>query len=232
MGRTRVKGALKRAVHDFPGEIWIAPQEILAWRGRWSEYFGNEQPIRVEVGAGRGRFLADLAARGEAVNLVGIELKPDRCVTARRKIIRRARTPFVILCTWVELLPRIFGRGELDRIYINFPDPWPTSPYRGRRMYGGSFLHDYLAALREGGEIWFKSDHAKCYEELLAALPQGLVVLDRGCDMHSAEWAGEQIVTEYERRYLEAGRHIHYVRLARRGTGLRIHRSSPVKGAS
>ncbi len=213
MGRARVKGSLKRAVVEYPGEILLDSNEMRALRGKWNEHFGNDWPLRLEVGMGRGRFLADLAARGGEVNLLGLELKPDRCVTARKKIRYRAKVPFVLICNFAELLPQIFAPGELDRIYVNFPDPWPAYAYRQRRLFCAQFLQTYTSVIREGGELWFKSDQQSAWEELLDSLPQRLQLLEHGTDMHSADWNSEGIVTEYERRYLAEGRKISYARL-------------------
>ena len=213
MGRARVKGSLKRAVVEYPGEILLNSAEMRKHRGHWQEYFSNDWPLRLEVGMGRGRFLADLSGRGGQVNLIGLELKPDRCVTARRKIRLRAKVPFLLLCNFAELLPQIFAPGELDRIYLNFPDPWPNFAYRQRRLFNSLFLKTYASVLREGGELWFKSDQEDAWRELLESLPQRLVLLEHGTDMHAADWSSEGIITEYERRYLSEGRKISYARL-------------------
>jgi tRNA (guanine-N7-)-methyltransferase len=218
MGRSRVKSHLKKAVVEHPGEIWVDATAARAWRGAWNRHFGNNWPLRVEVGMGRGRFLADLAARGEEVNLIGLELKPDRCVTARQKLLHKARSPFLILNLPADLLEALFAPGEVDRVYLNFPDPWPTGSYLDRRLYGLRFLTSYQTILREGGELWFKSDQPGCWEELLANLPRHLVPAEHGRDLRQSGWQGEGLQTEYERRYREAGASIHYARLVKRGS--------------
>lgn len=216
MGRSRVKSHLKKAVVEHPAEIWTDAPAAIEMRGRWAEHFGNDWPIRVEVGMGRGRFLADLTGRGEAANYVGLELKPDRCVTARQKILFRAKSPFLILNLPADLLEAVFAPGEVDRIYVNFPDPWPTGSYLERRLYGERFLAGYQTVLREGGEIWFKSDQPSCWEELVDSLPRHLVLAEHGRDLSRSDWKGEDIQTEYERRYREAGALIHFARLVKK----------------
>lgn len=213
MGRSRVKGHLKRAVLDYPGEILTESARMRERRGRWAEVFGDEAPIHLELGMGRGRFLAELAARDERVNYAGVELKPDRCVTARAKLLKRAHRPFVVLNAAGEILPQIFAPGELARIYLNFPDPWPAYVYRGRRMFGEAFLRVFQGLLAEGGELWFRSDQPACFAELADSLPRHLRLIAQGPDLHALDDAFNIFKTEYERRYLAAGATIHFARL-------------------
>jgi len=220
VGRSRVKGSLKRAVYDHPGEILTDSGEMRQRRGRWAESFGEAAPLHLEVGMGRGRFLAELAARDEPVSYVGVEIKPDRCVTALEKIRRRARRPFVVLNAAVEILPQLFLPGEVQRIYLNFPDPWPAYMYRGRRLFNTAFLRLYQGLLPVGGELWFRSDQAACYEELLASLPPRLRVEEHGCDYHAGGHEFTIFQTEYERRYRAAGATIHHARLVKTGSGI------------
>ncbi|MDP2360299.1 MAG: hypothetical protein Q8O14_06050 [bacterium] len=225
MGRSRVKGSLKRAVHDHPGEILTSSAAMRERRGRWAEALGEGAPLHLEVGMGRGRFLAELAARPEPVNYLGLELKPDRCVTARQKLLKQTRRPFTLLNAAAEILPQIFAPGELARIYLNFPDPWPSVVYRNRRLFGEGFLRVYQTLLAEGGELWFRSDQPACHAELLASLPRHLRVVEEGCDLHSRESALSQVRTEYERRYQAAGASIHFARLVKATTRIELVRS-------
>ncbi len=220
MGRSRIKGSLKRAVYDHPGEILTDSREMRERCGRWAEGFGEAAPLHLEVGMGRGRFLAELAAREDRIHYVGVEVKPDRCVTAREKIRRKARRPFTLLNAAVEILPQLFAPGEVQRIYLNFPDPWPSYMYRGRRLFGEAFLRIYQGLLPEGGELWFRSDQESCYEELLLSLPRRLRVLDHGRDYHSTGDEFTIFQSEYERRYRAAGATIHFARLVKTGTGI------------
>lgn len=225
MGRSRVKGSLKRAVYDHPGEILTDSARMRERRGRWAEAFGDPAPLHLEVGMGRGRFLAELAARDEPVNYVGVEVKPDRCVTAREKIRRKAVRPFALLNAAVEILPQVFAPGEVARIYLNFPDPWPAFPYRGRRLFGEAFLRLYQGLLPVGGELWFRSDQAACYEELLDSQPARLVLREHGRDFHSSGDPFTIFQSEYERRYRAAGATIHHARLIKTGRGIEEIRS-------
>ena len=155
MGRSRVKGSLKRAVFDHPGEILTDSAAMRALRGNWAESLGGAAPLHLEVGMGRGRFLAELAAREDPVPYVGLQLKPDRSATAREKILKPARRPFVLLNAAAEILPQLFAPGEVERIYLNFPDPWPSFVYRGRRLFGEGSLR-----VCEQGRDYHATDHA------------------------------------------------------------------------
>jgi tRNA (guanine-N7-)-methyltransferase len=224
MGRSRVKNHLKSAVTGFPDEIWNDSTKAIARAGKWSDHFENDWPLRLEIGMGRGAFLAQVAARGEPVNLIGLEVKADRCVMARQKILPVAKSPFLLLNLTGDLLMRVFAPCELDRIYLNFPDPWPNATYRDRRLFGSRFLRLYESLLRDGGELWFKSDHQSAWTELLANLPQRFQLMEHGRDMHGADWRGEPFLTEYEQRYLEQGKHIHFARLMKRPKGVLVQR--------
>ncbi len=219
MGRSRVKGSLKREVFAHPGEILTDLGEMRSRRGAWAQSLDPGAPLHLELGMGRGRFLADLASREERVNYVGVELKPDRCVTAREKIRKQARRPFVVLNLAGETLLSVFAPGEVERIYLNFPDPWPSHMYRARRMFGESFLRIQQELLAPGGELLFRSDQPGCYEELLFSLPRHLRLREHGRDLHGTvePLAGglNAFKTEYERRYLAAGASIHYARLVK-----------------
>jgi len=225
VGRSRVKGSLKRAVFDHPGEILTDSAAMRALRGRWAECLGGAAPLHLEVGMGRGRFLAELAAREDPVHYVGLELKPDRCVTAREKILKRAQRPFVLLNAAAEILPQLFEPGEVERIYLNFPDPWPSFVYRGRRLFGEGFLRVYQGLLPVGGELWFRSDQPAAWEELLASLPGRLRVCEQGRDYHATDHAYRAFQTEYERRYRAAGAPICHARLIKTGPGIHEVRS-------
>jgi tRNA (guanine-N7-)-methyltransferase len=224
VGRSRVKGSLKREVFAHPGEILTDLGEMRARRGSWAKSLDGQAPLHLELGMGRGRFLADLAARENRVNYVGVELKPDRCVTAREKIRRKARRPFVVLNLAGEVLLSVFAPGEVQRIYLNFPDPWPSHMYRARRMFGESFLRIHQELLAPGGELLFRSDQPDCYEELLSSLPRHLKLAEHGRDLHGVHeaMAGglRDFKTEYERRYLAAGASIHYARLIKEVSGI------------
>lgn len=222
VGRSRVKGSLKREVFAHPGEILTELEDMRLRRGHWARSMDPDAPVHLELGMGRGRFLADLVAREDAINYVGVELKPDRCVTARQKIMRQARRPFVVLNLAGELLLSAFAPGELQRIYLNFPDPWPAYMYRARRMFGEVFLRIHQELLAEGGELLFRSDQAACYDELISSLPRHLELREHGTDLHGghARLAGglTEFKTEYERRYLAAGASIHFARLVKTGS--------------
>lgn len=223
MGRHRVKGSLKRTVVDHPEEIWTDQREMVGQRGHWADFFGNGQPLHLELGTGRGRFLTQLTEHFGDVNHIGMELKPDRCVTARVKILKRARGPFLLLNAPGELLPQVFERGELDRIYLNFPDPWPAWTYRERRMFGEGFLRIYQSLLREGGGLLFKTDQPAAWRELLDSLPRHLVVEACGEDLHATSPGPQHFLTEYEKRYLENGARTHFARLVKRQTTVYEH---------
>ena len=172
-------------------------KEPEALRGRWSEEFPAWREIRLEIGCGKGRFTCEQALREPEVLLLALEKVPDAMVVAMERAMEQKIENVRFLDRDAELLPEIFAPGEVSRLYINFPDPWPKKKQFKRRLTAPGFLDRYRALLPEGGEIWFKTDNGPLFVwslETMRAAGWGLREMPEGTPM-----------TDYEARFTEQG---------------------------
>ena len=181
-------------------------QEPELHKGRWSEVFGNDHPIDLEIGIGKGRFLMDLAERHPDTNYLGIEmyssvllraiqkaeqrtagLKEPLPVSARRRPGRPENCNFRLLRLDAADLPQIFEKGEIRRIYLNFSDPWPKDRHADRRLTSGRFLGRYEEVLADGGILEFKTDNRDLFDFSLEQIREsGWKLLFHTFDLHGA----------------------------------------------
>ena len=171
-------------------------------KGRWAEEFSQYREIRLELGCGRGRFTCEQALREPDVLLLALEKVPDAMVVAMERVGSRAyRTS--AFDRDAELLPEMFAPGEISRLYINFPDPWPKKKQFKRRLTAPEFLDKYRALLPEGGAVWFKTDNGP--------LSTGRSNRSGGCGWALADMPEGTPMTDYEARFTEMGLPIHRV---------------------
>ena len=184
------------------GALLVADPRAL--RGRWRELLPDARELRVELGCGKGRFTAETAAAEPDVLLIAVEKVPDAMVVA----MERARDAGLHNVFFVDgdaaCLPDFFAPGEVDRIYINFCDPWPKSNQKKRRLTHANFLQLYRRVLPMGGEIHFKSDNDKLFEWSLEEIPQfGFRLSQVTRDLHANGPVG--VMTDYEAKFYQQG---------------------------
>ena len=182
-------------------------RDPFAMRGQWRTLMPQARELRVELGCGKGRFTADTAAAEPDVLLIAVEKVPDAMVVAMEK----ARDAGVHNVWFVDgdaaLLPDMFAPGEIDRLYINFCDPWPKSNQKKRRLTHGLFLQRYRQVLSPGGQIHFKTDNDKLFEWSLEEIPQfGFALSQVTRDLHAHGVVG--VMTDYERKFYSEGKSI------------------------
>ena len=185
---------------------WLVADPF-AQRGRWQELMPDAKEIRLELGCGKGRFTAETAAAEPDVLLIAVEKVPDAMVVA----MERARDAGLKNVFFVDgdaaLLPDMFAPDEVDRIYINFCDPWPKSNQAKRRLTHHNFLNQYRKVLKPGGEIHFKTDNDKLFEWSLEEIPQfGFALSEVTRDLHADGPVG--VMTYYERKFYGEGKSI------------------------
>ena len=175
-----------------------------ALRGRWLEHFPGHQALHLELGCGKGRFTADTAAQNPDIFLAAIEKVPDAMVVGMERVTERGLENVRFLDRDAANLLDMFAPGEVSRIYINFPDPWPRKKNAKRRLTHRTFLDKYCRTVREGGEIHFKTDNAPLFayslEEFAAC---GLEVKNVTHDLHKDGIVG--IMTGYEEKFHALG---------------------------
>lgn len=182
------------------------------YAGKWKELFGNDHPVYVEIGMGKGRFLMESAARHPEVNFVGIEKYSSvllRAIQKMEALEQEGKAPANVkfIRMDAEDITKVFDREELDRIYLNFSDPWPKDRHAKRRLPSRQFLARYDRILKKEGTLEFKTDNRGLFdfavEELKAA---GWKIRELTYDLHGDERLNEgNIMTEYEERFSSQG---------------------------
>jgi len=201
-----VKGAEER-IAESP--YVIDDSQELA--GTWHERFGNDHPIHLEIGMGKGRFLMELAVMHPEINYIGIEKYPSvllRAVQKREQEKYRDLSNIFFLCIHAEDIRRVFAGKEISRIYLNFSDPWPKERHAKRRLTSRQYLRRYEDILSPDGRIEFKTDNAALFtfslEEIEAA---GWIVTGSTLDLHNDPVMGRNnIMTEYEEKFSAEGK--------------------------
>ena len=173
-------------------------------KGAWAELMPGAAALWVEVGCGKGKFTAETAAANPDVLLIAVERCREAMVVAMEKAKNMGLTNVFFIDMDVEKIEDIFAAGEIDRLFINFPDPWPRKKNAKRRLTHRGFLDKYCRVVKENGEIHFKTDNAPLFEfsvEEFAAC--GLQVNNLTRDLHKDGIVG--IMTGYEEKFHALG---------------------------
>lgn len=187
-----------------------APQEL---KGKWQSRFAKEQPLHLDLGCGKCTFLAELAFRHPEVNYIGIDQSPDVLGVARRNIEAvftdgDRKVENVMLTAYdIEKISAILDgeRDQVERIYINFCNPWPKARHHKRRLTHTIQLKKYRSLLREGGEIWFKTDNDDLFLATQRYLEEaGFAIYAKTFDLHG-ENDPENIESEHEVMFTAQG---------------------------
>ena len=185
--------------------------------GHWAELFPNRQPLHLEIGTGKGRFLIEMAKAHPEINYIGVEKYSSVLLKAVKKQEELKLPNLVFVRGEAELITTYFGRGEIHRIYLNFSDPWPKKRYAKRRLPSKEFLRRYDVILRDGGTIEFKTDNRELFDFAVEEVPQGGFRIDAlTYDLHNDPVMSEgNIMTEYEEKFSARGNRINKYILSR-----------------
>ena len=189
-------------------ELLIEEPESL--RGRWREAFPGHERLYVELGCGKGRFTAETAAAMPDTLYLAIERVPDAMILAMERVRAAGLSNVRFLDLDAAQLPALFAPGEIDRLYINFCDPWPKSRDAKLRLTAPGFLRLYADALAEGGAIHFKTDNTPLFDWSLAQLEsEGWALSELTHDRHADGPVG--VMTDYEAKFVAEGLKINRV---------------------
>lgn len=178
-----------------------------AHQGHWRELMPQARELRVELGCGKGRFTQGTAAAEPDVLFIAIEMVPDAMVVAMERCVNAGLTNVFFVDANADQLPQFFAPGEVDRIYINFCDPWPRSNQKKRRLTHGNFLRQYRRVLRPAGQIHFKTDNDKLFAWSVEEIPQfGFSLSEVTTDLHADGPVG--VMTDYEAKFFAEGKNI------------------------
>ena len=178
-----------------------------AQKGKWRLLFGNENPVHMEIGTGKGRFIMEMARRHPEINYVGIEKYSSVLLRAVQKLEEEELPNVKLIRMDAEEITAVFEKGEADRIYLNFSDPWPKDRHARRRLPSRQFLEKYDVILAKDGKIEFKTDNRDLFEFALKELePAGWRAEEMTFDLHAdARLSEGNVMTEYEERFSSAG---------------------------
>lgn len=186
-------------------------------RGKWAGWFKKEQPMQLELGCGKGGFMAQLALQNSNINYLAVDIKSEVLAVARRNIVKlfgdngRTVDNIALMSQDIERIDQMLSPGDrIERIYINFCNPWPKAKHKKRRLTYPKQLKLYKTFLVQGGEIRFKTDDAGLYCDSLSYFEEaGFSVVFRTEDLHHSE-VTENIETEHEKMFMEMGKPIYY----------------------
>ena len=186
------------------------PEEM---KGKWKEYFKNDNPIHLELGCGKGQFISELASENLNINYIAIDLIDAMLGLAKRNVEAKYKEkniePKNIVLTRFDIeriLLILDSKDEIERIYINFCNPWPKGKHRKKRLTHTRQLEKYREFLKDNGEIYFKTDDDDLFNSSLIYLKEsGFEVLNKTYDLHKENIFERNIETEHEKMFSEQG---------------------------
>lgn len=179
-------------------------------KGKWHEFFENENPIHIEIGMGKGKFITDLAQQNPNINYIGIEKYSSVLIRALEKRAEIELDNLIFIRMDAENIEEVFEKDEVDCIYLNFSDPWPKDRHAKRRLTSTQFLARYDKVLKDNGEVIFKTDNRPLFEFSLEQVEEaGWKIKNHTFDLHHSEYMKGNVMTEYEEKFSAAGNPIH-----------------------
>lgn len=182
-----------------------------SYKGKWSQLFGNNKPIYLELGMGRGSFIINMAKTYPNINFIGLEMYDSQMVQAVDKL-RHENLPNLKLINMDAMeIDNIFGK-EIDTIYLTFSDPWPKKIDERKRFTHVGYLKLYDKIFKKDKHIIIKTDNKGFFAYSLVSLSQYWYVFNRvSLDLHHDENPISNVMTDFEKRYYEEGRPIYYI---------------------
>lgn len=178
--------------------------------GNWKKLY-NKEKVYLEIGMGKGKFVTENALKNPDVLYIGLEREATVVVKALKKIKDLNISNLVLMNEDATLIKDFFSKGEIDKIYLNFSDPWPKNRHTKRRLTHEAFLEDYKYILSDEGDIELKTDNAKLFAyTVLTFNNYQMKLLDLSVDLHN-EREGI-ITTEYEERFIGENKPIYYLK--------------------
>lgn len=184
-------------------------------KGKWSEVFGNENPIYLEIGCGKGQFIIKKAEDNVDKNFIAVEGQANVIVRAMQKAQVAEFGNLRLFIDYVHDLKDYFEKGEIAGIYLNFSDPWPKARHYKRRLTYRGRLSNYFEVIKDGGFVEFKSDNDGLFEFTLEEIEEGgFEMVEMTRDLHASQFESRLTTTEYEEKFKSKGKNINYVKIA------------------
>ncbi len=212
--RLRRRAGTMDALLQQPNLYIPEPRE---YKGRWHDFFGNSNPLHVELGMGKGRFISNMSGNYPDCNFIGIDMKEELLMQASDKARAiwaekaQMEPPNLALALFnIEYVLDLFDAGEVSRIYLNFSDPWPKRRHARRRLTHPEFLAKYMHILRADGAIHLKTDGEEFFEfSLNSFIETGFDLRNVSLSLHREGAHPEHVMTEYEMKFHERGQNIY-----------------------
>jgi len=216
-----------------PGIEEISGKEYYL-KGRWRELvFGNNSPIILELGCGKGEYTVGMARHFADKNFIGVDIKGARMWKGAKASHEEKILNASFLRTRIELISSFFGSGEVDEIWITFPDPQPTERRKKKRLTSSGFLKLYQGFIKEGGIVHLKTDSDQLYQYTLSLVESNeLEILCERSDLYKGSDPLDPILeikTYYEQKFLDKGLNINYLKFKLK-TNIPLHESPEKEG--
>lgn len=210
--RFRELGSLEKVFQPPLEEIF---QKNYHLKGRWKkEVFGNDYPLVLELGCGKGEYTTGLARKYPTMNFMGLDIKGARMWTGARTARDEGLGNVAFLRTRIDFINSFFARDEIEEIWITFPDPQEKRRRMKKRLPGALFLNKYREILKDGGKVHLKTDNRELYLDTLEMVRYNdLPLVRHSDDVYSEDWEDEtvSIQTYYEKIFLTEGIKINYI---------------------
>ena len=194
---------------EFLNEENIHINNAQEYKGKWNKLFNNKNEIYLEIGMGKGDFIVGMAKRYPNINFIGVERNVTILAKACKKILSENLTNIRIISEDAEKLEEIFEKNEVDKIFLNFSDPWPKSKHAKRRLTYYKFLNIYENILKDDGVIEFKTDNQILFEFTIMEVNNTNRKIEYiSLDLHNSD-CEDNIMTEYEEKFSKKGNKIY-----------------------
>ena len=196
---------------DVIAESSLVVHEPEKQKGNWQQVFGNDHPVHIEIGMGKGRFICEMAKTHPDINYIGIEKYSSVLLRAIQKMEEEPLPNLLFIRMDAENIDEVFGLDEVDRIYLNFSDPWPKDRHAKRRLPSKEFLARYDRFLKKDGVLEFKTDNRGLFDFAVEELPQaGWKLVKITYDLHhDEEMMQGNVMTENEQKFSSMGNPIY-----------------------
>ena len=192
---------------DHPEMIVTNAEEV---KGHWQDRFAKKQPIHVEVGMGKGQFIIGMAKAHPEINFIGLEIQRTVAAIALKKALAEELPNLQLICGDGSDITNYFEDHELDRLYLNFSDPWPKTRHAKRRLTYHTFLAGYQQVLKDEGAIELKTDNMGFFEFSLQSMNNyGMLFDGVWLDLHNSDENEHNVETEYEQKFAAKGQPIY-----------------------
>ena len=186
------------------------------YKGKWNTVFKNDNPIQIEIGMGKGKFITSLAKLNPNINYIGIEKYSSVLIRAVEKQEELKLENLIFIRMDAEKIEDVFIKDEINKIYLNFSDPWPKDRHSKRRLTSKEFLKRYDQILKKEGIIEFKTDNKGLFEFSLEEAPiAGWNIIEWTDNLHESEMSKGNVMTEYEEKFSSMGNFIYKMSINR-----------------